>query len=796
MPNQILPHDLPNALEGQAGISVLSLDCFDTLLWRDTHAPRDIFSLLPGATPQQRIWAESGARRAAMVRERRSEVSIEEIYDELMPNASAADRAVAVRAEIEAEILHCFAFAPTVALMREARRRGIEIVIVSDTYLSPDQLAELIRRAAGDETADLIDRIFCSSAYGASKGDGLFAKVLTALQVRPQAILHVGDNREADVDAAGRLGIKALHLLQFAETTVQRLRLEAAVGAIIDGGGAAFQPHRASLAAGEPQCPSGAEALGFGVLGPLLVPFTQWLAKEADALATPGRKVHSLFLMRDGHLPHRMFAAVFPAHDAHAIEISRFTALGASFVDAAAVQHFVEAELGNGKPDEILRQLLFRRHETSAMLRTLPRVGQLAALAREIAKPDRMRTIIARSHGLAARLVRYLRMKVDPAPGDIFMLVDLGYNGTVQNRIASLVETELGVHIAGRYLLLREQQVSGRDKAGFIGDADQPAALEMLASAIAVLEQLCTAAQGSVIDYGDAGAPVRAGSSIKARQSDTREAVQRGALDFARNHGAAVIRASAPPLIERRAATATLARLLFLPMPHELAVLEAFEHDVNLGGGDTVALFDPKVAARGMRERGLFYLKGADRMYLPAELRGQGLATNLTLLTQQCFGLDLRYADFCDSGIDLPLLISLGRDVVETSVRAMPTHDGYYLAAIPLGAQRYSVGIQFGRRYEWLQIQSASFVPIRSFLAEGPAANVQPIEGLPSLEGIVQTAPHLFRCDDANGFLMVPPSPMLGDEATMLMVVFRPLVERAQAAASATVEHAQERIRR
>lgn len=796
MPNQILPHDLPSALEGRAGIGVLSLDCFDTLLWRDTHAPRDIFNLLPGITPQQRIWAESGARRAAMVRDRRAEVSIEEIYAELMPNASAADRAASVRAEIEAEIDHCFAFAPTVALMREARRRGIEVMIVSDTYLSPDQLAELIRSAAGDETADLIDRIFCSSAYGLSKGDGLFAAVLGALQVKPEAILHVGDNRASDVDAAERQGIAALHLRQFEETSVQRLRLEAAVGSIVHGGGAAFQPHRATLASGEPRCAGDAEALGYGVLGPLLLPFAHWLAGEADALAARGGKVHSLFLMRDGHLPHRMFEAAYPGRDAHAIEISRFTALGASFTDAATVQRFVEAELGNGKPGDILRQLLFRPNEISAIVRTLPPVGRLAALAREIAKPDRLRTIVARSRALAERLTRYLQMKVDPAPGDTIMLVDLGYNGTVQNQVAPLLETALGVEVAGRYLLLREQQLSGRDKAGFIGDGYDPAALDMLASAIAVIEQLCTAAQGSVVDYGHAGAPVRAGSSIKARQSDTREAVQRGALDFARDHGAAIVRAVAPAGIAQRAAAATLARLLFLPMPHELAVLAAFEHDVNLGGEKTVALFDPTIAARGLRERGLFYLKGADRMYLPAELRGQGLALNLTLLTQQRFALDLRYADFCDSGIDLPVLLADGRDVIETSVRAMPTHDGYYLAAIPLGAPRYSIGVQFGRRYEWLQIQSAEFVPTRSFLAEGEAANAQPIEALPSLEGMAQAAPHLFRCDDADAFLMVPPSAMLGDEPTMLTIVFRPLVERAGSASAATVEHARGQARR
>ena len=43
-------------------------------------------------------------------------------------------------------------------------------------------------------------------------------------------------------------------------------------------------------------------------------------------------------------------------------------------------------------------------------------------------------------------------------------------------------------------------------------------------------------------------------------------------------------------------------------------MIAAFEHDVNLGTGRKVALFDPAIAARGLRARGLFYLRGSERM--------------------------------------------------------------------------------------------------------------------------------------------------------------------------------------
>lgn len=783
MHNVLLPHALPGALDGRDGTKLLSLDCFDTLLWRDTHAPRDIFALLPGCTPQQRIWAESRARRAAMVRHRRNEVTIAEIYAELAPNASEEARAALIQAELDAEARHCFAFAPAVALIREAKRRRMQVVIVSDTYLTAPQLKHLIARAAGDEVANMIDRFFCSCEHGKSKGEGLLGVMQNAVRIKPERILHIGDNRNADLVSAERLGIPALHLLQFAEATQQRLRLEAATGAMVHAGmGTAFQPHRPTLAAGEPAIADTAEALGYGVLGPILQPFARWIADEAQSLASRRGRVRCLFLMRDGYLPHRVFDALQADIPGHAIELSRFTAIAAGFSSEESVRRFVEAEIGNGAPAELLRQLLYTPGEIAALVATLPAERKaIAPLLAALLDPAAIARVVERSRAFAERLKNYLVREVAPEPGDTLMLVDLGYNGTVQNHADAVLAEMLGVHVAGRYLLLREQQVTGLDKRGFIEAPDYDAdTLEAFAANVAVLEQLCTASQGSVVGYSDDGVPVRRGSGIKARQSATREAVQNGCLAYARDHGRSMLRVddAAATATHRRAAVAALARLMFLPQPEELAVLAQFEHDVNLGADDLVALFDPQVAAEGLIERGLFYLKGAERMYLPAELRGHGLPLNLTLLAQRRFGMDLRYADFCDKGLDVPVLLADGQQVHQSSIRAYPTHDGWFIAAMPVGDGRFSVGVQFGRSYEWLQIRSARYVPVEYFMGEKPAPEDAVIDALPSLEGMVQAAPHLFLCNDANAFLMATPPATARGEPMVLTIAFRPLVER------------------
>lgn len=793
MTDTILACDLPTALDAWPDVRVLSLDCFDTLLWRDTHAPHDVFGALGAPNPQQRVWAEQRARGAAALRRRRNEVGIAEIYAELAPNATAERRAAMVAHELATEARYCFGFGPTIALMRTARARGLAVIVVSDTYLDQAQLGTLIAAAAGDDVRALIDRIFCSSEYGVSKGEGLLDRVVAELGVRRDTILHIGDNRAADLVAGEKAGVRALHLKQFSATTEQRLRLESATSAMIHAGGIAgsptLQPHRAAIAIAEPRIDDAAERLGYTTIGPVLRGFAQWIAQEAAALrATRDGRVHVLFLMRDGHLPRLVQKTIAPDPMSHAIEISRFTATAASFATEDDVTRYLDAEASTS-PDAILAQLLFEPPEIAVLLRGLPARGAHAALVRAIRTPARMSRILTRGRAFKDRLCGYLRATVAPAAGDTLMLVDLGYNGTVQNQMEPVLRGMLGVEIVGRYLLLREQDMPGFDKRGFIDQRGYDAnTLEALCGNVAVLEQLCTAAQGSVIDYTIDGLPVRATNAIKGAQSETRDAVQRGAIGYARDALAPIVRAAPPPAPSPspspdtdapcHAAVAVLARLMFLPMPGELAVLERFQHDVNLGGDDVVPLFDRDIAHRGLRQRGLFYMRGAERMFLPAELHGEGLAVKLTLLAHKRFGLALKYADFIDRTITLPILIADGRTVDTATITATPTHDGYFVAPIPISDCRYSIGLQFGKLYEWLQVESTVFMPVDRFLSDRQRAGAEEVAAVPTLEGMEQAGPHLFRCEDHAAFMMIPPPPRADARAMMLAVVFRPIVTR------------------
>ncbi|PSJ43236.1 HAD family hydrolase [Allosphingosinicella deserti] len=793
--SSILPHQLPTALDHNPEAAVLSLDCFDTLLWRNVHQPDDVFADLvqDGIDPGQRIMGERRARTEARINEERHEVTFKEIYTKLMTNADDAVRSAAIARELAAEARHCFPFRPTVELMDRAKAQGLKVIIVSDTYLDNAQLTELLRLSAGEDVLALIDRIFCSSDYGKPKAAGLFVDVLAELGVEPARILHLGDNPVADFDSPSRLGISALHLVQFDEATKERLRLEtvgaSVFNAAVRGSMPAYQPHRAGLSIAQPLLSDPTSALGYAALGPVFYGFGRWLLDEAaDLEQRTGKPVRMLFLLRDGHLPHLVHQAIAPeSANASRGEISRLTSSAATLTTEDAVTRYAKVATLSGYPaDYTLARLLFPPAEANRIIRSLPKKGdQNQALFRYLSKPQTIDVIMRRSRAFCDRMIEHVRAATGIQPGETLMLVDLGYNGSVQNRVDRVLAEALGVHVAGRYLLLAESEVSGLDKKGFMDRRNyDDRALDALGSVVAVIEQLATVSQGSVIDYDPGGSPIRRDYTISDSQTRTRDRVQAACVQFARDvAGASHRRPQSDDVAWTHGAAATLIRLMFLPTKEELAVLEAFDHDINLGTSSHVKLFDPEVAERELKRRGPFYLKHSERMYLPAELRGQGFPLTLMAMASWRLRLDVQHSEFSDRHIVLPVMIADGNELSESVVHATPTHEGFFVATIPVGSGRFAIGAQFAKQYEWLQIEAVWFTPASTFLNPRSMHASKDFAAPYHLEGIEEVAPGLLKCTEEAGFLLVPPPPVQAD--VVLHIAFRPIAPRVKAPVTA-----------
>lgn len=763
------------------GISILSLDCFDTLLWRNAQAPSDVFVDLglEGGSIEPRFVAEREARKAEARASGKREVSIEAIHARLQPGADDKAIAASVRTELDAEAKHCYGFGPVMDLIRAARERGLKVIIVSDSYLNPEQLRELIARTAGDEIAAMVDRVFTSSDHGLSKGEGLFEPVMEALGVGPQAILHVGDNVHADQEAPASLGIATAHFTQFDSRSEIRLRHEAMAAVILDSATRqtvpAMQPHRALVSLRAEQ--ESAFVLGHDVIGPIFHGFAEWVRDEAQALAaSSGRPVKTMFLMRDGYLPMKLLETLDSDVWNGELSISRLTAGRASLIDKAAVKALVAREAGKQRLDVIAGMLLLEPHEARKIA---GKSGDVADFEKNVVSGEAAEKVVRRSARYADRLIEHVR-RAGVEDGDIIMAVDLGYHGTVQDRIAPLLKARMNVDVAGRYLLLRENEPSGLDKKGWFDKRHYSReALTSLGSSIAVIEQICTQAKGSVIDYQGNGKTIHEKAGEKGSQSETRDRIQAGAIAYGIAATALGRTAQSDDAeCRRRAAAGAMVRFMYLPSADEVATIGDFTHDANLGSSSHLKMLDETSSTRGLRRRGLHYVQSTARMFLPGELQDQGLALNLALFGIVRGALDVREGDFQAGGTPVPVILANAREDCLVEMDAFPTHDGYYRLTVPARAD-LTVAVLMGGVYEAVQIEDVSFQPMEASDATSGGVDIPDIEAPYVQEGMDPIAGDLFRCS-AGAALMVPALASLPD-GYKLCIAFRPVVMRKAA---------------
>jgi hypothetical protein len=119
----------------------------------------------------------------------------------------------------------------------------------------------------------------------------------------------------------------------------------------------------------------------------------------------------------------------------------------------------------------------------------------------------------------------------------------------------------------------------------------------MLRGNVAVLEQLCCSAAGSVSGYRG-GEVLREPDPRAQNQIDLTRTVQDGARHFANQAIELAAHYGLRPFddLDRLAdnCAAVLARLLVMPTDDELVLLSGLRHDVNFGSTTTLSMFDPK----------------------------------------------------------------------------------------------------------------------------------------------------------------------------------------------------------
>ena len=270
---------------------LVSFDIFDTLLLRRVEQPGDLFELVgeralaagliePALTPVLFRLAREEAERRARSRIASGEVGLTAIHAELRHLLSeTADPAMLAVLELEVEAERLFANPLLLAVLRDLSAARLPVVLLSDMYLAPADLARLLADAGiGPE---LYGRLHVSGAESCSKRDGGLFRLLLAAHpgIPPDRILHIGDDPLGDVAMARAAGLEAVHYVPGPGLARLRERERSLMGLAAE---TSPPTRRLAALAGREDKADEVFALEFGalVLGPAVAEYCRWVVEE------------------------------------------------------------------------------------------------------------------------------------------------------------------------------------------------------------------------------------------------------------------------------------------------------------------------------------------------------------------------------------------------------------------------------------------------------------------------------------------------------------------------------------
>ncbi|KAA5835058.1 HAD family hydrolase [Saccharopolyspora hirsuta] len=618
------PLERAERLLSDGSCSVLSLDVFDTILWRRVPRPTDLFGMLgarlrgSGRCPEwvtdatfrrMRIEAEQRARHASG--SACGEVSLFDIWRE-MPQALFAGTPLEelVGAEVELEREVTVVDLDVARLVQVADKNHIPIVLVSDTYFTADQLAHLLDRP---ELGPLRDaRVFRSHQHGLDKGSGLWKIVLHELGMSPEQVVHVGDNEVADHEVPGELGVRTVHYRRIDEEYAEVLDRE---GASTDSFGP-FSPlvHAedgdfglTSLRAKTLQTAPGdvgasvrtAWRYGAAVLGPVLTGFAEWVASRAHASGTPVVWCP----MREGELLSELVNNAARVRGwnvtAKPIWLSRhITSIAAlDCFDHDSVRDFIRRSY-RLTVGQLLASLKLRPGDVPSL------ADQLGTLLNQPDVVDRVTVALTESPHLTNRLASTVTAarerlllslrRAGALDAPELPLVDLGWGGTIQFQLDQVLRRSgTGVRPSGFYLATNERAtrlyLAGLRSEAYLGQMGHPQdVVHALSRSPEVVEQCVSARCGSLLDFAEDGSPELGAPGGSPAQDLEWRAVQYGIAAFqefwnryvAENDGAW-------PELTSDAAARWLAGIVCsavqAPTAAEAAVFGNWQHEDNFG---------------------------------------------------------------------------------------------------------------------------------------------------------------------------------------------------------------------
>ena len=533
--------DLSGYMKVGANIKLISIDIFDTLLFRTVANPSDIFqitgqravtkSVLPHhITPElfrnMRVKAQVIAKKKKQAMAGHSEISLEEIYD-CLPSMITHKRQLR-DLEIATEKEHSFLNPVMMSFITGMKlRHQMPIVLLSDMYLSQDELKQILLFHGMDK--ELVDEIIVSSEYHASKREGDLYCILKMKyrEVEPYQMLHIGDNIDSDVFKAKEEGLHTIHYTAIEEPEGSVFSQEKTYGGI---GLYEILAVRKIAAALNASCSRDERVwyqLGSSVIGPFLALLAEWILDNCQK-----DDIQAVYpFMREGAIIARVLGKMTAMRgidiEVKPMFVSRESTYIAGLEEFNREAYYQVASRKNTTVGSLLDMLIPFENQPEELVpyrhRMLKEASQIEfdqeknledkiidSLLKDEIHQKVKETIKARRQSLVAYIKQEMALHLTSCAA-----VDIGYKGTTFMSILNALKNEGVQNRMTLFLGFGEEDtlsllMNGVDVRGYVGNAGENLrTVQVISQYYEPLEQLLMDGCGSTYGYSET-----AGSTI------------------------------------------------------------------------------------------------------------------------------------------------------------------------------------------------------------------------------------------------------------------------------------------
>ena len=493
----------------------VSVDLFDTLVMRQTLFPTDTFELTDCYLRKKGIEIEDFAQKrlgSEKYLSRSGNPTLQEIYAYMLEqySISSADAETLARLEWSVDRNLIVPREELCEFLREISRQGKPVYIVSDTFYTKNQLAQLLEKCGFTCYTDILSSCDCQT----SKTQQLFERLKDRLQGK--SCIHIGDSVVADVESAEKHGIAACRIYSGLDLLEQVGYLE-----LWDQIGSLSSRVRTGMLAARllnspfqfesektEMCIKQAGDIGFLLFAPLICEFVFWLHRQIQS----SHIENIWFSARDGYLIKKLYDRLeSPANSVYFLT-SRTAAIRAGLENEEDIRYVEEMRFSGTLREQLAERFGLQLPDTE------PVSGNLAAYTDAILEKAR----ISRENYQA--YIQQLEMR----DGNIAFF-DFVARGTVQMYVDRLVPNP----ITGFYFLQLDQKYM-EDKGLHI----VPFYLEderehsNIFQNYYILETILTSPEPTVLEFGEKGVPCYAKETRKENQLNCIQEVQNGIMEY------------------------------------------------------------------------------------------------------------------------------------------------------------------------------------------------------------------------------------------------------------------------